>query len=282
MESLIVLSCFQARPLLKARAAGATICTVSLDLGITEVAVALTEQGVRLPSGIVIPWTDIDAIGRNDNSCFHLTAAGFEKIQFFSDVTNRLFSLMPTPRAPTMLVSGIPMHRIKGTDPLRDTREKIKTIQPVTGRILDTATGLGYTAIEAAKRADSVATIEIDPHALEIAGLNPWSQDLFANPKITQYVGDSYDLVESFGDDAFTRIVHDPPVFSLAGHLYSAAFYAELYRVLMRGGRLFHYVGDPDSKSGRSTTRGVIRRLQEAGFSVVGRRPKAFGVVARK
>jgi predicted methyltransferase len=282
MESLIVLSCFQARPLSKARAAGETICTVSLDLGITEVAVALTESGVRLPSGIVIPWADIDAIGENENSCFHLTSTGFEKTQLFSDVTNRLFSLLPTPTAPTMLVSGIPMHRIKGTDPLRDTREKIKTVQPVTGRVLDTATGLGYTAIEAAKRADSVATIEIDPHALEIARLNPWSQGLFVNPKITQYVGDSYDIVESFGDDAFTRIIHDPPVFSLAGHLYSSEFYAGLYRVLMRGGRLFHYVGDPDSKSGRSTTRGVIRRLGEVGFSYVGRRPEAFGVVARK
>lgn len=282
MESLIVLSCFQARPLLQARAAGEAVCTVSLNLGITEVAVTLTEHGVRLPSDIVIAWTDIDAIGGSENSCFHLTAEGLEKIQFFSDITNRLFCLMPTPKAPTMLVSGIPMHRIKGTDPLRDTREKIKTIQPVTGRVLDTATGLGYTAIEAAKRADSVATIEIDPYALEIARLNPWSQDLFANPKITQYLGDSYDLVESFGDAAFARIIHDPPAFSLAGHLYSAAFYAELYRVLMRGGRLFHYVGDPGSRSGRSTTRGVIRRLHEVGFSFVGRRPEAFGVVARK
>ncbi|NLD73912.1 MAG: spermine synthase, partial [Chloroflexi bacterium] len=49
-----------------------------------------------------------------------------------------------------------------------------------------------------------------------------------------------------------------------------------------RGGRLFHYVGDPDSKSGRSVTRGVVQRLGEAGFRDVRPRPQAFGVLARK
>jgi len=52
--------------------------------------------------------------------------------------------------------------------------------------------------------------------------------------------------------------------------------------VLRRGGRLFHYVGNPESKSGHNITRGVMRRLQEAGFSRVTRRPRAFGVVAFK
>jgi predicted methyltransferase len=189
---------------------------------------------------------------------------------------------MPTAKAPTMLVSGIPMHRIKGTDPRRDTLEKVRTIRPITGRVLDTATGLGYTAIEAARTATSVVTIEIAPSALEIAGQNPWSQDLFSNPRISQCVGDSFDVVGSFRAGSFSRVIHDPPVISLAGHLYSAAFYAELYRVMERGGRLFHYVGDPDSKSGRITTRGVVSRLQDVGFSRVGRHPRAFGVVAHK
>jgi predicted methyltransferase len=181
-----------------------------------------------------------------------------------------------------MLVSGVPMHRIQDTNPYRDTLKKIKTVSPVVGTVLDTATGLGYTAIEAAKTADRVVTIEIDPACLEIARLNPWSAELFDNPKITQIVGDAYDEVEQFDDGSFSRIIHDPPMFSLAGDLYSGEFYAQLHRVLRHRGRLFHYIGDLSSKSGQGVMRGVVRRLGEAGFSRVERRPEAFGILAHR
>jgi len=52
--------------------------------------------------------------------------------------------------------------------------------------------------------------------------------------------------------------------------------------VLKRGGRLFHYIGDPNSKASGNVTKGVMRRLQDAGFKRVVRRPEAFGVVAYK
>ncbi|HRW51172.1 MAG TPA: spermine synthase, partial [Caldilinea sp.] len=81
---------------------------------------------------------------------------------------------------------------------------------------------------------------------------------------------------------SFDAIIHDPPMFSLAGELYSLAFYRELLRVLRRGGRLFHYIGNPESKSGATVTRGVVRRLTEAGFRRVQERAQAFGVVAVK
>jgi predicted methyltransferase len=45
---------------------------------------------------------------------------------------------------------------------------------------------------------------------------------------------------------------------------------------------VFHYVGDPESKSGANVTHGVMRRLGEAGFTRVKRRPQAFGVLALK
>lgn len=71
------------------------------------------------------------------------------------------YSLMPTEGAPTMLISGIPMHRIKNTDPWRDTEEKIRAAGPIGVSVLDTATGLGYTASATAKMADCVTTIEL-------------------------------------------------------------------------------------------------------------------------
>lgn len=282
MATPIVLSHFQTRPLLDAWKVGERSAEISLDLGLTTCEVLVEPEGVRFPDGEALEWGVIEEISASENSCFVVRAGEACKAQVFSELTNQLFSLMPTQRAPTMLVSGIPMHRIKGTDPYRDTLEKIKTIKPVVGWVLDTATGLGYTAIEAAKTAVHVITIELDLAALEVARLNPWSQAFFDSPKITQRVGDSFDVVPEFDDDTFTRVIHDPPAFSLAGHLYSGAFYAELYRVLRRGGRLFHYVGDPESKSGRTITRGVMWRLQEAGFRRVVRRPRAFGVVAFK
>ena len=279
---LIVLSHVEAKNILNARKAGHASVAVSLDLGMSTAEVAIEPVGVRLPDKQVLTWRHLEKIRSSERGCFLIEDNTPDKIQVFSEATNRLYSLMPTEAAPTMLVSGIPMHRVKGIDPYRDTLRKIKAIAPVVGRVLDTATGLGYTAIEAARTAEHVVTIEIEPAALEVARLNPWSQPLFANPRITQIVGDTIEEIEGFEDGTFARIIHDPPAFNLAGDLYSGAFYRQLFRVLRRGGRLFHYVGDLESKSGRTVARGAARRLQQAGFSRVVRRPRAFGLVAYK
>jgi predicted methyltransferase len=278
----IVLSHFQAEHLLAARQAGYRSARVSLDLELTTDDVILEGGGIRLPGRQALTWQDLETICASERGCFVIEDNTPRKIQFFSEQTNQLYSLMPTQRAPTMLISGLPMHRIKDTDPHADTLEKIKTIAPVIGRVLDTATGLGYTAIQAARTAQHVTTIELDPAALEVARLNPWSQSLFENPKITQVIGDSFEQVARFEADTFARIIHDPPMFSLAGDLYSGDFYRHLLRVLQPGGRLFHYIGDLDSKSGRVVAKGAVRRLQEAGFRRVALRPAAFGLVAYK
>jgi predicted methyltransferase len=242
----------------------------------------LEPSGVRLPDGPALAWNDLEAINASERGCFTIEDGVPHKIQFFSEEANRLYSLMPTTEAPTMLISGIPMHRFKDIGPLRDTLLKIKTIAPVEGRVLDTATGLGYTAIQAAKTAEHVTTVEIEPVALKVARLNPWSSSLFEDPQITRVIGDVAEEIELFEDEAFARVVHDPPAFSLAGELYSGTFYRQLFRVLRRGGRLFHYIGNPKSTLGRTVSRGAMRRLQEAGFSRVVRRPEAFGLVAYK
>ena len=282
MTPHVVLSYVQAEPLLRARQGNRTSLTISPDLGRSSVEVTLHPDGVAFPSGPKLDWATIQRIAESPTKCFVATDDGIREITAFSEETNRVYTLYPTTNAPTMLISGVLMHRIKGTDPHQDTLQKIRAIAPVVGRVLDTATGLGYTAIEAAKTADEVVTIELDPVALEIARQNPWSRELFDNPKIVQIVGDSFEEVQKFETESFSRIIHDPPVFSLAGELYSTTFYRELYRVLRQRGRLFHYIGDLESRSGRNTMRGVVRRLQEAGFSRVSPRQAAFGVVAFK
>jgi uncharacterized protein len=282
MTQHIVLSYIQARPLLDARRKGQTSIEVSPDLGLTSVPVSLTSEGVIFPGGEHVSWQDIEKISKSEVNCFLVEGNTLKTIQVFSKETNRVCSLLPTRGAPSMLIAGFVMHRIKDIDPYQDTLRKIAAIAPIVGRVLDTATGLGYTAIEAAKTADEVVTIELDPGAQEIARLNPWSQALFNNPKIRQIMGDAFEVVQTFEDASFSRIIHDPPTFSLAGDLYSGAFYKQLFRILKRGGRLFHYVGDPNSKASGNVTRGVVKRLNEAGFARVVRRQEAYGVVAYK
>lgn len=277
---MIILSHFQARVLLKRRGSAGSMVAVTPDLGLTMISVGVEATGVLFPSAGRLSWEAIEEIAGAENNCFVVEGGDVRKIIFFSELTNRSYSLMPTAGAPTMLMSGVPMHRIKGTTPDQDTAAKIRTLTPIAGRVLDTATGLGYTAIAAARHADAVTTIELDPTALEVARLNPWSQALFSDPKIEQLIGDSSEVIATFADEMFAAIIHDPPRFGLQGDLYSAGFYRDAHRVLQRGGRLFHYIGDPESRSGAGVTRGVVERLKAAGFRRVERRPEAFGVLA--
>ncbi len=275
----MILSHHQTQLLLQARTSGAVSTIISPDLGLSQTEVVVATGGVQFPDGVSLVWGDIEHIQKKPQTCFNVTNEGIEKVQIFSEVFNRLYSLMSTTGAPTMLISGISMHRIKDTDPWRDTQQKVRAAAP-KGRVLDTCTGLGYTAILAAQRAEHVTTIELDPAVLDICRQNPWSRPLFDNPAIEQRIGDSADLLPDFEDASFDRIIHDPPMFNLAGHLYASDYYRQLHRILKPSGRLFHYIGNPNSRSGRNTTRGVAERLQQVGFKRVVRKPQAFGVVA--
>ncbi|QBD80257.1 methyltransferase domain-containing protein [Ktedonosporobacter rubrisoli] len=278
----IVLSYIQAATLLEARKQGRERIELSPDLGISTVNVTLTPEGVTFPCGEQLNWRQIEKIRKAESNCFVIEDNQERTIQVFSEATSRVCSLYPTQRTPTMLIGGFTMHRIVDIDPMQDTLKKIKTLAPLAGRVLDTATGLGYTAIEAARTAQEVMTIELDPGAQEIARLNPWSRQLFTDPKIKQVMGDAFEVVPEFESESFERIIHDPPVFSLAGELYGGEFYRQLYRVLKRGGRLFHYIGNLESRSSGTVARGALKRLQEAGFKRVVRRPEAFGILAYK
>lgn len=279
-SGLITLAHPSARALLTARAQSAPDANVSLDLNRSVVRVMLTTAGVQIRDGWSISWDEVERIAGDDAGCYACTPTSIRKIQAFSEATQRVYTLYPTTGAPTMLISGIPMHRIKDTDPQRDTLSKVRALGRISGRILDTCTGLGYTALAIAQQAAQVTTVELDPVVHTIIRQNPWSCALFATPNITPLIGDVAELVEGFADATFDAILHDPPMFSLAGELYARTFYQQLHRVLRHGGRLFHYIGNPESRSGATITRGVIQRLGEAGFQRVQLRAQAFGVTA--
>ena len=278
-----ILTGIEARRLLDALEAGASSVSVSLDLGRSRTDLALHGGGVCVGGAWVTAET-LRRVADEDGKCFALSAAedgGIAPISVFSEHTGWSRSLVPTADAPTTMVAGFAMHRVVGTTPMGDTRAKIRALGRPRGRALDTATGLGYTAIELARTCSEVVTVELDPGAIALARRNPWSVELFESPNIEVVVGDACEVVKSFAPGEFAVVLHDPPTLQLGGELYGGAFYAELRRVLRTGGRLLHYTGDPSSGAGVRVFRGVTRRLAEAGFVDVRVDRRAFGVTAR-
>ena len=276
----MLLSSYQAKPLLVARSKSKKTAPSTTDLGYSKAIACLEEDGVLFDGYPLVPWHTLEYLADQERKVYLVESDEVEAVTLFSESTRWVRTLAATTGAPTVLVSGKPMHRMKDTDPWADTKAKIKTVGIVKGRVLDTATGLGYTAILAARMAREVVTVELDPGGLDIARLNPWSQELFTNSKIQQVIGDSYEEVSKFPSAHFEAVLHDPPTTSLGGALYSEEFYRRVKRVLKFGGKFFHYCGDPNSGLGATTTQGVMKRLAQAGFSSVRREPEAFGVSA--
>jgi len=206
------------------------------------------------------------------------------EIKFFDEKTKKFYRLVPTKTWPTLEISGIHMHRIKDVDPKTDTELKIKSLGKIYGKVLDVCTGLGYTSILAARKksVEKVVTIEKDENVIKIARQNEFSRELFENPKIELIIGDALEVVRNFERETFNFIIHDPPRFSLAPELYSQDFYNQLYRVLKRKGRIFHYIGEPGKFSGKNFVQGITRRLLLAGFKKIVKVKEAKGLVAYK
>ena len=278
-EGRPLLTSDSAQQLCAAIDAGAASARVSLDLGRSCAEVTISNGAAQFGDA-ALNRALLQKIVRQPNKCFEIVDGQAQALSIFSETTGWVRSLMPTAGAPTTLVAGFPMHRIRATTPQADTQQKVRALGRPRGRVLDTATGLGYSAIELAKTCTEVVTVELDPAALELAERNPWSAALFSSENIHLIVGDVAQEVSHFADARFDAVLHDPPTMQLAGELYSQAFYAQLRRVLKPGGRLFHYVGDPSSVAGGRATAGVMRRLADAGFQAVRRANRAFGVTA--
>ncbi|NPA47898.1 MAG: methyltransferase domain-containing protein [Thermococci archaeon] len=236
-----------------------------------------TDEGFVFPDGTVVDEDTMRAIAEDEGSVYFIRGGVYKA----AIRAGHYYKLVPT-IPPTIEIDGIRMHRTKGVDPGKDARMKVDAVAPKEGEtVLDTCMGLGYTAIEAARRGAYVITVERDENVLSLARINPWSRELFTGGRIQVIQGDVFEVVKRFKDRSFDAVVHDPPRFSLAGELYGRAFYSQLHRVLKPGGRLFHYVGNPGGRyRGKDLQKGVMERLREAGFRKVRRVREALGVVA--
>jgi uncharacterized protein len=266
----MIISHFQAKRLQKAKKEGLKSVNISLDLGITEDIVKINDKGYFFSDGQVLEEVHLKKVDKDDTSCFLIRDNSILKMKLFSEKTDRLYKLVPTKDAPTIEISGIRMHATKQMTPMQDTRKKLESIGPVFGNVLDTCMGLGYTAIEASKTADIVFTCEKDENVLEMAKHNPYSKDLFNNKKISIIKTNSFEEIKVFKSAMFDFVIHDPPRLSLASYLYSAEFYKQVIRVLKKGGKLYHYTGNPGSKKRNvKLPANVMKKLKHVGFKDV-------------
>jgi len=271
---------------------------LTVDLGLRRpCAVELHATHARLRFGedapaACVPWPFCAKIVKKRKQgvwqCGTETDDAPERVEGFSELTRRTATLLPVERgAPTAVLGGFNMHRIKGMEPGEDTARKLGALGTarggLRGRVLDVCTGLGYTCLGAARTpfVDEVVTIELDPLMVELQRANPWSAELFTHDKVTRLLGDATEIVPALPSAHFASVVHDPPANAMSGELYSLEFYAQLRRVLKDGGTLFHYVGDPSSKASGRLFKGIMERLREAGFADARPVQEAYGILAR-
>ncbi|UCE09495.1 MAG: methyltransferase domain-containing protein [Candidatus Thorarchaeota archaeon] len=248
---------------------------VSLDLGLSMSRISTHQKD----------WTveDLEKIAADKDSIYFTRENQILKAALSG---RRFYKLMPTGlhSPPALLIDGVLMHRMKSIDPMSDARSKANLCAQQGSKMLEICTGLGYSTIACLdKNVSDIVTIERDENVLELASINPWSKRLFEDDRVKIVNADAVEEIVSFEEVSFDAVLHDPPRFSMSSDLYTAEFYASIFRVLKPGGVLFHYVGTPGSKyRGKDLQKGVMKRLRSVGFEKVERKPKALGVLARK
>jgi len=254
-----------ARLVLKARRQGEAKVTVSLDLNRTRSVVHMITTGIRFPDGSDLALKHVQSLLRKGLRVYMAEKGTLTPVErrgrFY-------YKLMATASAPTLEISGIKMHRTQGCCPYAQAEAIVRTVVRAGDRVLDSCGGLGYTAMWAARLgAERVVSIEHDLDVLEMARLNPWSEEYFFDSRIDVIPEDVTAYMAAQPSGSFDAVVHDPPHISRAGELYGRDFYFELSRALTATGRLYHYVGVPFSRKGhKDIHEGVAERLGNVGF----------------
>ena len=249
----------------------------SLDLGLSKSVVEKSSSGVTFPGGQFISIEKLQHARRRhrDEDCFTIEGDSmFYLYRFDGKTAYRLYE----PKKdwpPTLWINGSMMHTVSVSKPTDEAMKKASELGRRPGRVLETCFGLGYSAIALMQKcgATAVSSHEISGDVLDIARENPWSREALSDVRIEVSNDDIKTAISGIEDGSFDSVLHDPPNVKIDGELYSESFYSELFRVLKRGGRLYHFVGGGKTPHEYKVnyTRGVMRRLSEAGFSRVDR-----------
>lgn len=253
-----------AEALRSARDAGAGTWTGSLDLGVSTGTVMLEAdawqwRGQRYPYPPPL----------KDRTIHYWVGDAFAPVARFA---GSLIKLVPTVWGPpTFEIDGIKMLPTAQESPFEDARRKVALVEPRGKIVLDTCGGLGYFAACCLQAGVArVHSFEKNADVLWLRTLNPWSPDPDApasGGRLQLEQADVTRAITQIPDASVDALLHDPPRFGIAGELYAQAFYDQLARVLRRGGRLFHYTGNPNKlTSGRDVPREVAKRLEKSGF----------------
>ncbi|MEO7386504.1 MAG: SAM-dependent methyltransferase [Gammaproteobacteria bacterium] len=243
--------------------AGQPTVECSVDLQRSTTTVTVTEAGWQC-DGRHFPWMN----ECKDRTIYYWDGVAFQPASRFR---TSLVKLVPTEWGPpTFEIDGIKMLPTASVSPWEDAARKVGLIRPRGKVVLDTCGGLGYFAawcLEGA--AKQVQSFEKNPDVLWLRRLNPWSPESSAvsTAALSVTLADISQAIFQLPGESVDAILHDPPRFGIAGELYSAAFYEELFRVVRPRGLLFHYTGTPNRlTTGRDVPREVAKRLGKSGF----------------
>jgi len=214
----------------------------------------------------------VPKIREDDKSCYLVLEDVLEKAQYSAG--EGIYKLVPTQFRPILQISGTSMHKQSFIERVEEDK--------LTGNILDSGTGLGYTAIISARTAKKVVTIEFDEMVLEIQKINPYSQELFENKKISLINGDLVEEIKKFKDEEFDFIILDGGTPRSSGEFFSEANYTQVFRVLKIGGKLYHYVPNYHVNRGTDFADNKSRVLKKIGFRRVERDKEGCYLVATK
>ncbi len=276
-----ILTKTNAEKIISAQKLGHSWVEASFDLEKTISKVQIKNKKVQIRE----EWIEISKLSKlKEDTCYVLDEGELKSIDFFGSDTNIFYKLKPTKDWPTITLSATPMHRFKTISPKLSAELMVGGISPIRGNVLDTCCGLGYTSILSAHApgCDEVTVFEIDENVIRIAEYNPYSEELFTNSKIKLHKKSVFEGIKELEKNSFDRIIHDPPTISFAKELYSDEFYKELFRVLKKGGILYHYCPNPGKTKGTEYYPTMIKMLSRNGFSDCVHNPKSSGVIARK